>query len=391
MYDIAVIGAGPIGSYIAGELASSGFSVALIEEHAEVGKPVQCAGLITPRTFDITGRRIAVLNSISGARIHAPDGRKIEIDGGREMAAVIDRSLFDRTLAEDAIRNGAELMLGTGVRSIERGDNGKIILNSVKNHSKMEIGSRIVIGADGIQSVTARYAGMIIERRVFSGFEIETPSVITPSNKVDIFIGSEVAPEFFAWIVPTGDGGGRVGLAAPGNAHKYFKNLERHLEWGSYFDGNKAYHYIAGGIHIGPPAKRSYSNGALIVGDAAGQVKATSGGGIYMGLRAAVHAVSAVREALENGDTSTSSLKAYQDRWTADIGKELSTAYRIHRIYASLTDSELNGIFAVLDKKEVLDTIERYGDVDYPSKLVLPLLKAEPHLMKFGGKLLRGL
>jgi len=391
MYDIAVIGAGPIGSYIAGELASTGFSVALIEEHAEIGKPVQCAGLITPRTFDITGRRIAVLNSITGAQIHAPDGRKIEIDGGKEMAAVIDRSLFDRSLAEEAIRKGAELMLGTSIRSLERRENEKIILSSVKDDRKTEIESRMVIGADGIQSITSRYPGMRIERRVFSGFEIETTEVVTPPNKVDIFISRGVAPGFFAWIVPTGDGGGRVGLAAPGNAHGYFKNLERHREWGTYFDANKAYHYIAGGIHIGPPAERSYSDDTLIVGDAAGQVKATSGGGIYMGLRAAVHAVSAVKEALEKEDTSASSLKVYQDRWVSDIGKELNTAYRIHRIYASLTDRQLNRIFAMLDKKEVLDTIERHGDVDYPSKLVLPLLKAEPRLMKFGGKLLRGL
>ena len=391
MYDVAVIGAGPVGSYIAGELASRGFSVSLVEEHAEVGKPVQCAGLITPRTFEITGKRIAVLNSISGARIHAPDGRKIEIDGGREMAAVIDRSLFDRTLAEEAIRKGAELMLGTCVRSIEREENGIITLRSVKNSAETEMRSRIVVGADGIQSVTARLPGMRIKRTVFSGFEIETSGVTTPPDKVDIFTGSEVAPEFFAWIVPTGDGGGRVGLAAPGNAHNHFKDLERHGEWGTYFEGNRAYHYIAGGIHIGPPAERSYSNGALIVGDAAGQVKATSGGGIYMGLRAATHAVSAVEGALERGDTSASSLKAYQERWTADIGQELGTAHRIHRIYASLTDRQLNGIFAMLDKKEVLHTIERYGDVDYPSKLVLPLLKAEPRLMKFGGKLLRGL
>jgi len=386
VYDIAVIGAGPVGSYIAGELASFGFRVALLEEHEEVGKPVQCAGLITPRVFDITGRRIAVLNSISGARVHAPDGRTIELDGGREMAVAIDRSLFDRTLAEDAIRKGADLLLGTAVRDFSDGGDA-ITVRARKAAEATEIRSRMVVGADGIQSVTARNFGMETSRRIFSAFEIETHEVSTPENRVDIFTGSSVAPQFFAWIVPTGDGGGRVGLAAPGNAYRHFRELEGHDEWGKYFRRSGAYHYIAGGIPIGPPAARSYSNRAIIVGDAAGHVKATSGGGIYMGLRAATHAVTAVRDALERG----APLKRYEDGWRSDIGKELERAYRIHRIYASLSDEDLNRIFELLDSDKVLGVIEKNGDIDYPSRLVMPLLKAEPRFMRFGGKLLKGL
>jgi len=331
-----------------------------------------------------------VQNSISGARIHSPDGRTMEIDGKKEMAVVIDRTRFDRTLAEEAVRKGSDLILDTRVRSVERRDE-EMVLNSLQRSHKTEIRSRVVIGADGIQSIAARYPGIKVERRIFSAFEIETSSVITPSNMVDIFTGKEIAPGFFAWIVPTGDGGGRVGLAAPGNAHAHFKKLEEHRDWAMYFNKNRAYHYIAGGIHIGPPARRSYSDGLLIAGDAAGQVKATSGGGIYMGLRAAIHAISVVKEALELEDISASRLKKYQDRWMADIGRELSTAYRIHRIYSSFTDRELNRIFSMLSSPGVIETIEKYGDIDYPSKLVLPLLKAEPRLMKFGGKLLKGL
>ncbi len=388
MYDVAVIGAGPVGSYIAGKLAAEGFDVALIEEHQEVGHPVQCAGIVSPGTFKITGKRIAVLNSVSGARIHAPDGRMIEIDGGREMATVIDRSAFDRELAAEALRNGTDLLLGTRVRSFE--DGAEVVINARKGEENLKIRSRAVVGADGIQSITARHFGMEVKREVFSAFEIETAEVTTPDSMVDIFTGSGVAPGFFAWIVPTGDGGGRVGLASPGSARAHFKNLEKHTEWGKYFNPGMTYHYIAGGIHMAPPGRRTFSNRVIVVGDAAGQVKATSGGGIYMGLRAAVHAVSALKEALEKGDLSATALKVYQDGWKGDIGKELERAYRIHRIYASLSDGELNRIFELLDSERVLKTIEKYGDIDYPSRLVMPLLRAEPAFMRFGGKILRG-
>src|SRR3990172_2506698 len=112
-YDVVVVGAGPAGGLVSQRLAKAGWRVALLEEHREIGEPVQCGGLVTPRVFDYVSCKETILGKVRGAEIFSPKGRAIRIDGQETKAVVVDRAMFDRAIVTDAIRAGAETFLAT--------------------------------------------------------------------------------------------------------------------------------------------------------------------------------------------------------------------------------------------------------------------------------------
>jgi digeranylgeranylglycerophospholipid reductase len=127
----------------------------------------------------------------------------------------------------------------------------------------------------------------------------------------------------------------------------------------------------------------------MVVGDAAAQVKATSGGGVYTGLVCAGHCAKAAIRALERDDLSTKTLSGYHRAWMGDIGDELKKGLLIHRMYGSMTDAQFDEAFELLGREDVLELINSVGDIDYPSNLAWSLLRKEPRLVKYAGKYLR--
>lgn len=384
-YDVVVIGAGPAGAMAAKYAVQNGAKTLIIEEHASIGSPVQCTGLISTKALSECemGEGNFVLSRIKGAYLYAPNGEEALIRGKEIKAYVIDRKIFDRALVEKAVHKGADILMKTRFVGL---DNGKI---SVISNGKMkEISGNIIIGADGIQSGVGRSTGLPRCEKYISGIQFEAPYIPKDQEYVEIFTGNEIAPGFFSWAVPF-SGMARIGLArVPGlPARHYLEKLLHHPVISSRYKGSRT-EFVVGGIPLGPP-KKTVSGKVLLVGDAAGQVKPTSGGGIYMGAKCAKIA----GEVAAKASRKECALFEYENRWRKAIGRELEIGMMIHRSIGKLSDENLNEFITFLNKPEIRDMITEYGDMDHPSVLIQKLIKTGNSLkiMKFMGIALKTL
>ncbi len=390
-FDVIVIGGGPVGGFVAGQLASRGHRVCLLEEHYEIGEPVQCGGIIHPRVLTIVPEtRRTVLREIRGCEFYSPSGREVVVDGGETEAIVVDRQWFDKVIVGEALRKGAEARLGAMATRAWRQD-GHLAVEVLQGGRRYTLTSRLVIGADGVKSMTAKWFGLAKPYRILPGFEAEMANVEFTDGYVKVFTGREVAPGFFAWIAPTVEDQARVGLClAQGNCRGYFERMLVEGPPSRFLGRASELGYIIGGIPIGF-AKRTYGDGVLLVGDAACQAKATSGGGLYTGLLCATKCALVADEALEAGDTSAAHLARYQELWVEAIGKELRRYWWLHKVLAGLRDDQLEEVFDILDNPRMIKTINELGDIDYPVRVVLGLLREDPRLLKFMGPALKAL
>src|SRR3990170_5367085 len=319
-YDVVVVGAGPAGGLVSQRLARAGHRVALVEEHREIGEPVQCGGLVTPRVFDYVSCKETIIGSVRGADIYSPKGRHLRIDGRETKAVVVDRARFDRAIVADAARAGTDLLLGTQARGAARVDGGVELLVD-RDGEPHRIRSKLLIGCDGVRSEVAKWFGILRPRKILPGFEVDLVGVRGDPDFVQLFVGNEFAPGFFGWIIPSGDTA-RVGLCVgQGNAYGFLEKMLRQPHVQQYVKGAQPLMYIAGGIPLGFP-RRSYADNVMVVGDAACQAKATSGGGIFTSLMCATFCARTAIEALEAGDASARFLRRYHKAWTGSIGKE---------------------------------------------------------------------
>ncbi|UGV39864.1 NAD(P)/FAD-dependent oxidoreductase [Methanococcoides orientis] len=378
IYDVVVVGAGPTGSTAARYAAKYGAKVLMIEEHSSIGTPVECTGLLSTRAVaecDIKPDEEFVLNSVRGAFVHSPNGTCLPIDGRKTKAYVVSRKIFDRNLVSMSVDAGAELMLKGRVTGLLEKDGIQFI--SVMHMGRpATIKARVVIGADGVKSNIARYAGLGRVDRVLSGVQIEAPYRSKDDDFVELFMGSN-APGFFAWTVPVSEEISRIGLAVePGNeqnAINYLKGVISSNPQLSTGHSGCMLDLVVGGIPIGP-LKRTFGNGVLIAGDAAGQVKPTSGGGIYTGAACAKIAGEVAAKAALDGDISGERLSSYEKRWKAELGRELGIGMKIHDFVGGLNDDQLDELIGSMNNPAILEMITKYGDMDHPSILVKKLL-----------------
>jgi geranylgeranyl reductase family protein len=413
-YDVVVVGAGPVGSTAARYAALNGAKVLLLEEHASIGSPVGCTGLLSTRAVaecDLKPSEEFVFNSVRGAFVHAPDGQCLPIDGKQTRAHVVSRKNFDRALAVMAVEEGVELSLRTRAVGFEKTNpetakegqqNSQVKLRVLRNGRPETIYTSVVIGADGVKSRIASYAGLEKPARVLPGIQIEAPYASEDSDFVELFPGS-FAPGFFAWTVPVDEKVSRIGLALePGLAWKNgpeerspLSYLEKFLRSNPHVKARYSggmLDFVVGGIPIGPQEKTT-SDGILLVGDAAGQAKPTSGGGIYTGAFAAKIAGKVAAQAAFEGDISAERLSEYDQLWRKGLGKELEIGLKIHDYIGKLEDRQLNDLIGSLNTPSILNTITEYGDMDHPSVLMRKLMFSgnSLRLMKAFGTFLRTL
>jgi flavin-dependent dehydrogenase len=200
---------------------------------------------------------------------------------------------------------------------------------------------------------------------------------------VEVFLGKTWAPGFFAWLVPTGSCSARIGLALPlQSAHDAMTYLDRFINHHPLIhDRMKSGRCTYQGIHLlptgGPPAQ-TVADGILLVGDAAGQVKSTTGGGICFGIRCANIAGEVIIEALSDVKSVVNKtwLQSYEEKWRAEIGHEIKFTVYMRQFLDSLTDDEINYLFEIATQNEELTRmIEATGDIDQQSKVSLSSLR----------------
>lgn len=415
IYDVVVVGAGPVGSTAARYAAKHGAKVLLVEEHSSIGSPVGCTGLLSTRAVaecDLRPSDEFVFNSVRGAFVYAPDGQCLPIDGKQTKAYVVSRKNFDRSLATLAVEEGVELSLRTNAVGLEqagleqadrkaeteicRKKDPPVKLKVLRNGKPEIINAGVVIGADGVKSQVARYAGLGMPERVLPGIQIEAPYTSEDSALVELFPGSP-APGFFAWTVPLNEKISRIGLAVEpkllGQGETPISCLQNFLASNPHVKaryGGGMLDFVVGGIPIGPPEK-TCTDGVLVVGDAAGQAKPTSGGGVYPGALAAKIAGRVAAEAALEGNTGSGRLAEYDRLWRKALGKELEIGMKVHDHIGKLEDRQLNELIASLNTPSILETITEYGDMDHPSVVLkkLALSGNSLRLMKAFGTFLR--
>lgn len=360
---VIIVGGGPAGSKSAELLRDR--EVHVIEDHGVSGLPMQCTGLISDDVVRMSGVDVDILNSLYGANLHFPDGSIVTVRSKERKAVLIHRSEMDLKMAEKAQDSGAEYHYNTRYLGHSVDGNGVHVRTDRGDHR-----CRLLIGADGHSSSVSDSIKNNSAREYVRGIQVDLRHRSDDMDVIDIFIGSEYAPGFFAWAIPFEDNV-RVGLCSSFNAlppSEYLRNVLRRT--GLQDCGVIGKH--SGRIPLGGK-RRSYGENLLLIGDAAGQVKPISGGGLHPAFRSSYCLKETVDEAFESGDFSAPFLRRYERRWKDQVGRELRNGYSLRRIYRRMDDSILNDVSKVLGRDEIRKILDN-ASVDSPSSLVKPIL-----------------
>lgn len=377
-YDVVVVGAGPAGAVAARTAAEHGARVLLLEGRPEIGRPVQCTGLLSVRGFETSGAsEDVIVRGIRGVIAYGPDGKRLVLEKSDVHAYVIDRDRFDLDLVQQAVRAGVEVRLKTPAVGLNRSLTVQELCVRSDGQER-RIRARVVIGADGPRSVIARAAGLPAPHKTVIGVQAVIGYRPPREDFVEVWLSHEIAPNFFAWAVPAGPGTARVGLGTddPKRAKALFDR------WISrQFPDCEILGFQSGSIPIGP-APRTVTDGVLLVGDAAGQAKPTSGGGIYTGTSCARIAGEVAAKAALSGDASEAALGEYERRWREAFEGELRLGLLAHRIFGRLRDAEIARLLEAAADPQIARVLNELGDIDYPSRVVRRVMESPALLAK---------
>ncbi|MFA6803792.1 MAG: NAD(P)/FAD-dependent oxidoreductase [Candidatus Methanomethylophilaceae archaeon] len=380
--DVVVIGGGPAGSRAA-RLLSRDYDVTVLEDHPVSGIPVQCTGLITQRVVELSGVKPNILNELYGANVHFPNGGVISARSGRSKALLVERSDLDVRMAHAAQDAGAKYAYSERYMS-HRIEDGAVKL---KTTSGKVYDSTMIIGADGQNSKVSMSLDGNLPKEYVRGIQVDLKHEMDDQKMIDIYIGAEIAPGFFSWEIPFGEYT-RVGLCTAWSAGPpvdYMKVLLKRTG----LEGKEVVGRVCGKIPIGG-RRRTYDDNMLLIGDAAGQVKPVSGGGLYPSFMAAPCLKKTVDAAFESEVFTRKRLSIYERKWKKAVGKELKRGYRLRKMYDNLSDDDLNNTYDVINREDVTRVLNDI-DIDSPSDVVPIVLRNIPVAMRMLPILLRSL
>jgi geranylgeranyl reductase family protein len=377
-FDLIVVGAGPAGGMTALTAAGLGLRTAVLEEHQEVGTPAHCSGKLQVHAFrEFNLPPHLILNTLQAGAFYAPNGTVARVRRASPDSHIVDRSTFDRWLTEEAQQRGADLRTGVRVRAAER-LHGAIRVSGEYRGRAFSTTAPIVVDAEGARPVLPKTMGLQLRRRMVLGLQYQMRDVdLDEEDCPEIYLGAPVAPGFFAWLMPIGGRRARVGVcvdpqktsSAP--MHYLARLMREHPVASRRLRGAVVERKLAGPIPVLTSRGRTVTAGMILVGDAAGQVKATSGGGIYFSLIAARLAAQAAAGYV-GGDRSA--LGRYERGWRRRFGRELRATAMARLALNQMTDAEINAFIGAVAGDETLRaTIERLGDTAFQSRLLPPL------------------
>lgn len=372
MYDVIVIGGGPVGSYVAYKLAGMGHRVAVVEQHAQPGEQVCCTGIISQEcATSLVVDESTILRQANSARLFSPSGKLLRLWREEVQACIIDRAAFNRILASRAQDKGVEYLLNSLAKGIEVGSSSATIEVAYQGR-ELNLEGRVAVIATGFSSRLSERVGLgkVSDFAIGAQVEVEVSEV----DEVEIYLGQGIAPGFFAWLVPTSSHRALVGLLARHNPGVYLKKLLSSLSSQGKIALTEAKPSY-GGVPL-KPLPRTYRGRLIVVGDAAGQVKPTTGGGIYYGLLCAEMAASTLHQALESNDLSIQAMADYERRWRGKLGRELEIGYYTRKFYEHLNDWQIDKIFDIMISNGIDEALLKARDLsfDWHSKALLRLM-----------------
>jgi digeranylgeranylglycerophospholipid reductase len=369
-HDIIVIGGGPIGSYTAFLLAREGLDVGIFERNPVIGKDVNCTGIVSGECIGrfnlseelITGR-------IDSIKAISPSGNSFRYQSESPLAYVVNRSQFDRGINMMAVKEGATVYLGASVEHINISDNAFSIRVKTENGGSEEFSSTAGVLATGFE---LNSFPDIYKRPMSFLFGIQADVAISDVSDVEVYFGEKIAPGAFGWVVPTGGETAKIGLMTKKNPAQLLRDfLQNPLIVRRVRDG-------INNIRCSPiPLRRiprSYGDRFMIVGEAAGQVKSTTGGGIYFGLLCSDIAAGVILKAFRQGDFSAKVFGEYEAGWSKKLGPELRAGMMLRNIFARLSDRQIDFLMDLAKRDGILPVI-RQASFDWHKDIVHYLIR----------------
>ena len=361
---ITIVGAGPAGSYLGYLLAKEGKEVAILEEHETVGRPVQCTGIVTHSIENFFKLKNEVIAKKLNKVVVVSKNNKISVNVDE---IVMWRDRFDQFVAEMAQDAGARVLLNhqfiglTGKNSIKVKDR--------KNNKTKEIRTEAIVGADGPYSSVAKSAGLDSNSKKYIGMQAKV-KVRMDTSSFETYFGTDF-PNFFGWVVPESEDTARIGIGCFENAQDYFYKFLKGRT------GKKdIICWESGLIPLYNPKRIIQKGNVYLIGDAATQVKATTGGGIIPSLKAA----RTLCDCIINN-------KNYNREFKEQSGKEMMMHLRIRNMLNKFSDKDYDKLLGLMDSEKVRGVLKKY-DRDSPIPLVMNLLLKEPRFLGFGKVLL---
>jgi len=392
-YDAIIVGAGPVGGYLAQKLAEDNLRVLILEEHSEIGRPFQCAGLVNPKAMASVGLLETVLTPIWGARIYSPEGTLVEIGQKNKVRTwSVCRKLFDEAVVIQSIKSGADIWLSSKPVNLKIGEEKVEIEISTPNGIK-NLTTKVICGADGAHSWVRRKLKMGRPKETMIGMQIEITGYEGKSGELDMYTGSDISPGFFAWVIPSGETA-RVGVwsqtkyIGEKSCEDLLNELMRNSRWSYKFKDCKEVGRFVGSVPSGI-LKSTTSTRVALFGDAAGICKPTTGGGIGPGFAhidlIAGDFINLIRENkldarnLSKIDKSIDKMRKSQSR-----ARALRDAFLSHS-----SDEELEEIFKIWAKPDVIEMINEVGEIENPIPLGTKMLREIPEFRKLAGKAIK--
>lgn len=366
---MAVVGGGPVGSTFARQMAEKGFEVAILEKKKEIGVPLQCAGLLGKKIKKVNILPDEfIINPVHGAFLHSPENTVLSVSKEKPEAYVLDRVGYDKFLADLATDSGVDIFLN---HRVEKVDSVSGVIN-LKNNPNAKISADVVVGADGHSSIVSGAFNPPAKSFQAAQYLIDVGEKRFQKDYVHLYVDSRVSPGFL-WVIPLSETTARVGLFADTSYQQLNVILKELITKRSELKGATILKKYYGVIPKHDPQKQLVKDRVLLLGDAASQVKPTTGGGLIMGFVCAEIASRAASKALENENMEL--LMNYSKDYREQFKKELKVQLMVHKIFKSLSDSDLEYMFGKLKQEGAEDIISHYGDMDSQSPLIKEMFK----------------
>jgi len=358
--DIVVVGAGPAGSLAARSAAEKGVDVLLLEEHPEVGLPVYCAeGLSLGGINDAGLEPVSsfVCQEITKAKVIAPNKSFVELISEDWKGYTVNREVFDRLLSENAVAAGAELMTDTRATGVIKEGGAVVGVKAVSGDETMEIGAKVVIGADGHSSVIRKTAGL---GRYFSdfvtcaqyklgGLDLEEPRVH------EFHLGRIVSPGGYAWVFPKSAEVANVGLGVRRiHTEPAINYLKRFIDNDPRFRGAEVLLVNGGSCPVCGTIEKTVTDGVMLTGDAAGQLIPMTGAGVHSGVASGKIAGEVGAVAAQEGDVSAERLSEYENRFDEYWGERIRDSRKVVEMLDKFSDENLNTLAKVITHEDIL-------------------------------------
>jgi len=349
-FDVIVVGGGPSGSTAALQAAKAGLKTIILEKDRDIGYPVRCGEAVGDeglRYFIPEPDPRWIAATIERVRMRSPDNTALTFDSPGK-GYILHRRMFDFHLASLAAAAGSDIQTKAYVDGLLFED-GKVSGVEYQHFGERKrLTARVVIGADGVESRVGRMAGLRTALKLAdteSGYQVSVGNVDVDQDVIDFFVGSNWAPGGYLWIFPKGEGMANIGLGVEGRFTRDHISKELvHNFLKEHFPKAAVMTAVAGGIPVSTALKKMYTDGLLLVGDAARMVNPLSGGGIISGMRGGEIAGQLAVDAIQKGDTSAAAFKTYPARWRKVAGKQYERFYRIAQYVRELDDAYLDKI-----------------------------------------------